>query len=138
MMRKILALIVFGAALSLVGTAAAEAVDPGTEAGKPLVKCSTCGTVFTDSAGLTDHLKTHPEHMAAKSGSDMPIIKCSTCGVEFTSKAGAQEHLKANPSHVLATSPLMKCSTCGVEFTSKAGVTDHIKSHPEHVVEPVK
>ncbi len=138
MMRKILALIVFGAALSLVGYAAAESADPGTEAAKPLIRCSTCGVTFTSSAGLIDHYKAHPEHMASNAGSATNVIKCSTCGVEFTSKAGAEDHVKANPSHVLSAAPLLKCSTCGVEFTSLGGAEEHLKAHPEHVVVPVK
>ena len=136
MMRRLVALAVFGAALSLFGYAAAETVPAETEAVKPLIKCSTCGVEFTSQAGLVDHYKAYPEHEGVKPESGKVLIRCSTCGAEFTSQAGVQEHIKTYPGHKIDTKPLVKCSTCGVEFTSGAGVEDHMKSHPGHVMEP--
>ncbi|MRR33609.1 hypothetical protein EG829_02775 [bacterium] len=139
-MRRLLALAAFGAALSLFGYAAAETVPAETEAVKPLIKCSTCGVEFTSQAGLTDHVKAHPEHAAATESGKV-LIKCSTCGTEFTSQAGVEEHIKSHPGHVMAPTSgkgLVKCSTCGVEFTAGAGVEDHLKSHPGHVMEPAE
>ncbi len=108
-----------------ISFAASEPLAGNTETAKPLIKCSTCGVEFTSQAGLVEHLKTHPEHIAATAGNAKPLIKCSTCGVEFTSVAGIEEHLKTHSEH----KALIKCSTCGVEFTSGAAWEEHMKAH---------
>ena len=142
-MRKLLALVMLGSALCLVTCPVAKAAEPTTEAAKPLIKCDTCGVVFTSQAGMEDHLKAHPTHKAAAPQAAKPLIKCSTCGVEFTSQAGLEEHLQAYPTHKAAgtgeaAKPLIKCSTCGVEFTTLKELQEHMKAHPEHKIVPVE
>lgn len=142
-MRKLLALVMLGLALSLFVSPVSRAVEPTSEVPKPLIKCSTCGVEFTSQVGIEDHLKTHPTHKAATIQAAKPLIKCDTCGVVFTSQAGLEAHLKAYPTHKAATpgetaKPLIKCSTCGVEFTSLKELQEHMKAHPEHKVVPIE
>jgi DNA-directed RNA polymerase subunit RPC12/RpoP len=96
-MRNLLAVILLGSALCLTGCATTDAPAQKTESAKQFIKCSTCGAEFTSSAGLTEHIKQHPDHQAA--GDAKPLIKCATCGTEFTSQAGIEEHIKAHPGH---------------------------------------
>ena len=132
-MRRLLSLIFVGLALSLFGFASSglaidEPVSSNSGTVKPLIKCSTCGVEFTSQAGLTEHLKSYPEHKAVTAEATKPLIKCATCGVEFTSAAGVEEHVKAHPDH----KAIIKCATCGVEFTSGAAYEQHMKTnHPE-------
>ena len=63
-MRNFMAMVVFGSALSLFGYTTVQTATAETEAAKPLIRCSTCGVEFTSPAGLTDHLKSHPDHKA--------------------------------------------------------------------------
>jgi len=144
-MRRLLALIIYGVSLCLVGyltigSSSANDTSVKSEVVKPLIKCSTCGVEFTSQAGLEEHLKAHPEHKAV--ASDKPLIRCSTCGVLFTSAAGVADHIKANPSHNVAATGsakhIIKCSTCGIEFTAPAGMEEHLKTHPEHKAAPVE
>jgi len=95
-MRKLLALIVLGSALCLYGYAATETMAQQTESPEQFIKCATCGAEFTSQAGVEEHVKTHPGHVAADV---KPLIKCATCGVEFTSQAGIADHIKSNPGH---------------------------------------
>lgn len=129
-MRKLPVLAVIGLVICFLGfttagLAVGEPVTGNVETAKPLIKCSTCGVEFTSRVGLVEHLKAHPEHIAATAGTEKPLIKCSTCGTEFTSVAGIEEHLKTHPDH----KALIKCSTCGVEFTSGAAWEEHMKAH---------
>jgi DNA-directed RNA polymerase subunit RPC12/RpoP len=121
-MRRLISLVIVGMALSIFSFASTGMARvnmlPKTEAAKPLIKCSTCGVEFTSSAGIEQHLKAHPEHVAAAPKPEKPLIRCSTCGVEFTSSAAVEDHVRAYPTHKAEpTKPLIKCSTCGVEFT---------------------
>ena len=93
-MRNLLAVILLGSALCLTGCATTDAPAQKTESAKQFIKCSTCGAEFTSQAGLTEHLKQHPDHQAAE-----PLFKCATCGAEFTSQAGIEDHIKAHPGH---------------------------------------
>ncbi len=94
-MRKLLALIVLGSALSLFGCATTEPPARKAESPRQSIRCTTCGAEFTSQAGIEDHLKTHPGHTADVK----PLIKCATCGAEFTSPAGLADHVQANPGH---------------------------------------
>jgi len=94
-MRKLLALMVLGAALSLFGCATTDAPATKADSPKQFIKCSTCGAEFTSRAGIEEHLKSHPGHQADV----QPLIKCETCGAEFTSSAGLADHIQANPGH---------------------------------------
>lgn len=96
-MRRLFATLFLITALALPGLISTGVTSYADEAEKPLIKCSTCGTVFTAQAGLTDHLKVHPDHRAAS-----PIIKCSTCGTEFTTIKETDEHLKNHQNHKIA------------------------------------
>ncbi len=96
-MRKLLAIILLGSALSLTGCATTEAPAQKAESPKQFIKCATCGAEFTSSAGLTQHLKEHPDHKAVE-----PLVKCTTCGVEFTSMEEATDHVKVHPGHQVA------------------------------------
>src|SRR6266498_4318768 len=91
-MRRLIAMVVFASALSLYVCAMADTTIPKSEAAKPLIKCSTCGVEFTSQAGIQDHLKAHPDHMAAPvTEAVKPLIKCATCGALFTSQAGIED-----------------------------------------------
>lgn len=137
-MRRFLALVLFGSSLALFGCATTNTTPTKSSAAKTLIRCSTCGAEFTSSAGITEHLKSHPGHVSASEEATKPLIKCETCGMVFTSQAGIVEHIKAHPGHeAVNTALLVKCSTCGVEFTSAAGLTDHLIAHPDHKA-PVK
>ena len=133
-MKRLLALVLFGSSLALLGCATTSTTPTKSSAERPLIRCSTCGTEFTSSAGITEHLKSHPGHVSAASDAGTkPLIKCETCGVEFTAQAGIVEHIKTHPGHeAVKTGQLINCSTCGVEFTSGAGLTDHLVDHPDH------
>jgi hypothetical protein len=72
-MQRLVAIVMFASALSLLGCATTETTAPKTKVEKPV----TTG-------------------QEAK-----PIIKCSTCGVEFTTREQAEEHLKTHPGHKL-------------------------------------
>jgi len=96
-MRNLLAVILLGSALCITGCATTDAPAQKTESAKQFIKCSTCGAEFTSQAGLTEHIKQHPDHQAA--GDAKSLIKCATCGAEFTSQAGIEEHIKAHPGH---------------------------------------
>ncbi|MHC1699142.1 MAG: C2H2-type zinc finger protein [Geobacteraceae bacterium] len=99
-MRKLLAVVLLGSALCLTGFIASDALAQQSESAKQFIKCSTCGAEFTSQAGLTDHLKIHPDHQAVTSATDgKALIRCSTCGVEFTSQAGIEEHVQSHPGH---------------------------------------
>ena len=138
-MKRLLALALFGSSLALFGCATTNATPTKSSAERLLISCSTCGAEFTSSAGITEHLKSHPGHVrAASAAGTKPLIKCATCGVEFTAQAGIVEHIKAHPGHeAVKSGQLVTCSTCGVEFTSSAGLTDHLIDHPDHKA-PVK
>jgi len=99
-MRKLLAVFLLGSALCLTGFATTDALAQATESAKQFIKCSTCGAEFTSSAGLNEHLKSHPDHKAATTAPDgKALIRCSTCGAEFTSQAGIEEHVQSHPGH---------------------------------------
>jgi uncharacterized C2H2 Zn-finger protein len=137
-MRQLLATFFLIAALALPGLVSTGVPSFATESAKPLIKCDTCGVLFTSQAGLEDHLKAYPDHKAAASPeATKPLIKCSTCGTVFTAQAGLIDHLKAHPNHK-AAAPIIKCSTCGVEFTSMKETEEHLKTHPEHKVAPME
>lgn len=137
-MRRVIGIILLGSALALSGCATGGSPQQKADATRPLIKCSTCGAEFTSSAGMEDHLKSHPDHQTAAAGTEpTPLVRCSTCGTSFTSQAEVTEHLKTHPTHKVAPvqrgqHPLIKCSTCGVEFTSSAEAEDHIRAHPQH------
>jgi hypothetical protein len=73
-MRKLVSIVLFASALSLLGCATTETTAPKTKVekpvttgqkAKPLIKCATCGVEFTTQKELEEHLKTHPGHEAA-------------------------------------------------------------------------
>ncbi len=98
------------------------------EDSKVLIKCTTCGTVFTSKAAAVESMAEHPDHDMVKEGT--PLVKCSTCGTVFTSAANMKKHQQEHPDHAIA--PLIRCTTCGTEFTSPEAWKDHIKKHPHH------
>lgn len=110
-MRRLLALMAFGVTLSLVGYVSAEPVTKDAGVVKPVIKCSTCGAEFTSSAGIEEHVKSHPGHMMMKSDNEGNLVKCSTCGVEFTSKAGVVDVYRPDPDKA-SGKPVILCSTC--------------------------
>jgi uncharacterized C2H2 Zn-finger protein len=137
-MRRLLATLFLMSALALPGLVSTGVPSYADEAAKTLIKCDTCGALFTSQAGLEDHLKAHPDHKAAATPeSEKPLIKCGTCGTVFTAQAGLIDHLKAHPDHK-AAAPIIKCSTCGVEFTSMKETEEHLKTHPDHKVAPME
>ena len=114
-MRRLLALLAFGVALSLTGYVVADPVATDTGTIKPLIKCSTCGSEFTSAAGIEEHVKSHPGHMALRPENENLLVKCSTCGVEFTSRVGVVDTYKPSPDMMANTNsekPLIICSSC--------------------------
>jgi uncharacterized C2H2 Zn-finger protein len=130
-MRRLLATLFLISALALPGLVSTGVPSYAIEAAKPLIKCDTCGVVFTSQAGLEDHIKAHLTIKAAAATEAKPLIKCSTCGTVFT--AGRSDRpCEGSPEHK-AAAPLSNVP-CGVEFTSIKETDEHLKTHPEHKV----
>jgi len=110
-MRRLLALMAFGVTLSVVGYVSAEPAAKDAGVVKPVINCSTCGAEFTSSAGIEEHVKSHPGHMMMKSDNEGNLVKCSTCGVEFTSKAGVVDVYRPGIAGA-SEKPIILCSTC--------------------------
>jgi hypothetical protein len=111
-MRRLLALLAFGVGLSLVGYVSAEPVATDTKMEKPLIKCSSCGAEFTSSAGIVDHVKSHPGHAAWKPEDENLLVRCTSCGVEFTSRVGVVDVYRPDPNKKTSDKPLIICSSC--------------------------
>lgn len=127
-MSRFFVLAVLLSAFFVYGCQTAPAHRSEVDDSKVLIKCTTCGTVFTSKAAAVESMADHPDHEVVKHGS--PLMKCSTCGTVFTSAADLKKHQQEHPDHVIA--PLIRCTTCGTEFTSPDAWKDHIKKHPYH------